>query len=265
LLSSARITADWDVPPSPEAIQQLDRERFIKNPILNESPGEDDLAFARVLLAQHSAENLAAALVRLHRTQLPAAEDLFDPGSASDRSGPHTDKRGKRELQEPFRKRGIGEHESDPYRDRVKGVTPKPMKHVWFRLDIGRRKNADPKWLVPIICRKGNVTKQDIGVIRIFDNETKFEIDERVAEEFAQNVRNAPRGDGNIEPSSAPGSSAPRRYSPPQEARKEVHGKSKHKSGFVPTRERDGEGGNGDRAKPAKRAKFRVKPKSAIR
>ena len=272
LLSYARITADWGAPPSPEAIQQLDRERFSKNPILTEPPGEDDLAFARVLLAQHSAENLAAALARLYRTQLPAAEDLLDPGGASDRSGPYADKRGKREPREPFRKRGAGEHESDPYTDRAKGdrgkgVTRKPMNAVWFRLDIGRRKNADPKWLVPIICRKGNVTKQDIGAIRIFDNETKFEIDERAAEQFAQSVRNAPRGDGNIEPSSAPGSSAPGRYSPPQEApstpRKEAHGKPKHKNGFVPGRERDGERSNVDRAKPAKRAKFHGKPKKS--
>jgi ATP-dependent RNA helicase DeaD len=267
LLSAARIMANWDVPPSPEAIQKLDQERFLKNAILQEFPSEDDLVFARVLLSQHSAEHLAAALVRLHRTQLPAAEDLFDPGSAREGAGSHADKREKREPREPFHKRGTGERESDPHTGRVKGVTRAPMKAVWFRLDIGRRKNADPKWLVPIICRKGNVTKQDIGVIRIFDSETKFEIDERVAEQFAKNVGNAPRGDGNIEPSSAPSSRAPGRYSPPQEApstpRKEAHGTSKHKSGFVPARERDGERGNTDRAKPAKRAKFRGKAKPA--
>jgi ATP-dependent RNA helicase DeaD len=143
------------------------------------------------------------------------------------------------------------------------------MNAVWFRLDIGRRKNADPKWLVPIICRKGNITKQDIGVIRIFDSETKFEIDERKAEQFAENVRNAARGDGNIEPSSPPGARSPGRYSPPREEpstpRKDAHGKSKHKGGFVPARERDGERGNGERAKPGKRAKFVGNPKSAKR
>jgi ATP-dependent RNA helicase DeaD len=266
LLSSARITADWDVPPSPEAIQQLDRERFSKHPILNEPPGEDDLAFARVLLGLHSAENLAAALVRLHRTQLPAAEDLFDPGSASDRSGSHTDKRRKHEVHKPYSKRD--EHEKDPDKKRAKGAARAPMNAVWFHLDIGRHKNADPKWLVPIICRKGNVTKQDIGVIRIFENETRFEIDARVAEQFAQNVRSAPRGDGNIEPSSPPGPSAPGRYSPRTEGRspagKGGHGKPKPKDDFVPARERDGERSNADRGKnPVKRAKFRGNPKLA--
>jgi ATP-dependent RNA helicase DeaD len=209
---------------------------------------------------------VAAALVRLHRTQLPAAEDLFDPGSASDRSGPHTDKSGKRELHKPYSKRD--EHKSDADKKRAKGAARVPMNAVWFHLDIGRHKNADPKWLVPIICRKGNVTKQDIGVIRIFENETRFEIDARVAEQFAQNVRSAPRGDGNIEPSSAPGPSAPGRYSPraegPSPARKEGHEKPKHKDGFVPGRERDGERSNADRGKnSAKRTKFRGKPRLA--
>jgi len=47
---------------------------------------------------------------------------------------------------------------------------------AWFRLPIGRHDNADPKWLVPLICRLGHVTKRDIGLIKIFDRETKFEI-----------------------------------------------------------------------------------------
>jgi ATP-dependent RNA helicase DeaD len=267
LLSAARIAADWDVPPSPDSIQQLDRERFMENSILKESPVEDDIAFAKVLLAQYSAEHLAAALVRLHRAQLPAAEDLFDPGNANDRSGPHADKRAKHEPRKPFGKGGVREHQSGHNEDRAKGSTRTPMNAVWFRLDIGRRKNADPKWLVPIICRKGNVTKQDIGVIRIFDSETKFEIDESKAEQFAESVRNAVRGDGNIEPSSPPGSRSPGHYARPQEARstprKEAHGESKHKSGFVPAHERKGERGSVESAKRAKRPKFHGKGKSA--
>ena len=47
---------------------------------------------------------------------------------------------------------------------------------TWFRINIGRDKNADPKWLMPTICRLGHVTKRDIGAIKIFERETKFEI-----------------------------------------------------------------------------------------
>ncbi len=58
-----------------------------------------------------------------------------------------------------------------------------------FAIDIGRSKNADPKWLLPMLCRKGGVGKEDIGAIRIFDRETQFEIAEAVAAQFAANVR----------------------------------------------------------------------------
>ena len=30
---------------------------------------------------------------------------------------------------------------------------------VWFRMDIGRRQNADPRWILPLICRRGHVTR----------------------------------------------------------------------------------------------------------
>ncbi|HXJ00169.1 MAG TPA: helicase-related protein, partial [Micropepsaceae bacterium] len=244
LLSSARIAANWGAAPSPEAIRQLDQERFLQNPILTEPASEEDIAFAKALLAQRSAEDLAAALVRLYHSNLPAAEDLSDPGGANDRA----DTRRKWEPRPPREEREPGEHKRKPGAESSESRGRAPMKSVWFRLDIGRRKNADPKWLVPIICRKGNVTKQDIGAIRIFDNETKFEIDERVAEQFAQSVRNATRGDGNIEPSSAPGSRAPGRFARPQETPKKSHGAAKDEGGAPPARE------------PGK-AKFGGKPK----
>ena len=32
-----------------------------------------------------------------------------------------------------------------------------PDEVTWFRLDIGRNRNADPKWLIPLICRGGGI------------------------------------------------------------------------------------------------------------
>jgi len=263
LLASARITASWEIAPSPDAIRQLDQERFLQNPILTEPASEDDLVFAKALLVKRSAEDLAAALVRLYRTQLPAAEDLSEPGGANDRVEP----RGKREPREPYQKRQTGEYKRSRSPDMVESSDRVPMKSVWFRLDIGRQKNADPKWLVPVICRKGNVTKKDIGAIRIFDDETKFEIDERIAEQFAQAVREAPRGDGNIEPSSPPGARSPRRYSPPQDAHsaapKNAYGKPKRADAPAHAPERGGEQANAGKPKFGNKPKFTGKPKFA--
>ena len=69
---------------------------------------------------------------------------------------------------------------------------------------MGRRKNADPKWLIPLICRLGDVTKAEIGSIRIFDNDTRFEIAGESAEAFGTpRWRRLDRHEPRIEPSTA--------------------------------------------------------------
>jgi ATP-dependent RNA helicase DeaD len=79
---------------------------------------------------------------------------------------------------------------------------------VWFRMSVGRRNNADPRWLLPIICRLGHVTKKEIGSIKIFDRETKFEIVKSHAPKFASAVRKTNDEDIRIEPAEAgPGKS----------------------------------------------------------
>jgi len=55
---------------------------------------------------------------------------------------------------------------------------------VWFRLDIGRTRQADPKWLIPVICTRGGITKAEIGIIRVGSHETRFQIAAHVADQF---------------------------------------------------------------------------------
>ena len=74
----------------------------------------------------------------------------------------------------------------------------------WFRLSIGRSKNADPKWLLPVICRLGGVTRDDIGAIRVFDDETRVEIAAKAIEGFAASIIGKSEKGVTIEPSSAP-------------------------------------------------------------
>jgi ATP-dependent RNA helicase DeaD len=91
---------------------------------------------------------------------------------------------------------------------------------------VGRSKNADPKWLVPLICRLGHVTKKDIGLIRILDHETRFEIAPEVDARFRQAIRAAAdAGEIRINPSAPPGAPGPR----------------PHKAGPRPDRPRDGQ------------------------
>jgi ATP-dependent RNA helicase DeaD len=177
LLRDAGVRAVWSGPPSAEDIHRLDQERLLNDPILTEQPAEEDFALARLLLAERTPEQLGAALIRVYRSRLPAVEDVNDPGEEPERRAPR--------AASPTAPRGGGPKVTQA---RFSGAA------AWFRLDVGRNKNADPKWLLPLLCRKGNITRQDIGVIRIFDHETKVEIAEGAAAQFAANMRR-PGGD----------------------------------------------------------------------
>ena len=71
---------------------------------------------------------------------------------------------------------------------------------VWFRLNVGRERNADPKWLLPEICRQGELTKKDIGAIRVFEMETLFQVAAEAAPKFATLVSERKKGGVRISP-----------------------------------------------------------------
>ncbi|WP_420469776.1 DEAD/DEAH box helicase [Brevundimonas sp. FT23042] len=156
MLNSASIKAEWSGAPSADAIRAKDHERMLTDPILMAEADEESIAMGKELLERTSPEHVAAALIRLYREKLPPPEDVQD------------DERMKRAQETGRNERG---QKDGPLVDFARGGDM-----TWFRVNIGREKNADPKWLLPLICRLGHVTKRDVGSIKIFDRETKFEI-----------------------------------------------------------------------------------------
>ena len=72
---------------------------------------------------------------------------------------------------------------------------------VWFRMDIGRRQNADPRWILPLLCRRGHITRNEIGAIRISANETHFQVPRAIAGKFTSALmRTAGTEDGGDQP-----------------------------------------------------------------
>lgn len=190
LLGSAGVDVRWEGPPTADQIRAKDQVRLLEDPIFSEATSEEETRLAGLLLETRSAEDVAAALIRLHRQRLPAPEDLYDDARLRDEDR----ERPSRERDDRFGK---------PERLGADEVS-------WFRITVGRSKNADPKWLIPMICRLGHVTKKDIGSIRIFDRETKFEIAKAVEAKFADAVRATVDDEIRIEPASPPGVSGPR-------------------------------------------------------
>ena len=199
LLASAGVQAAWSGPPQADEIRRRDQERLLDDPMLKEAVSVDELELARRLLADRPPETVAAALIRLYRSRLPEPEDLLEDIRDS-RPPREAERREKAPRYDPLAADGDG---------------------AWFRLPIGRAKGADPKWLIPLICRAGHVTKKDIGAIRIFDRETKFEIAPDVEARFREAIKAPPpEGGMRIEPAGAPSPEArfdrkPRKDPPP--------------------------------------------------
>jgi ATP-dependent RNA helicase DeaD len=218
LLGAAHVQAEWRGPPTVDEIKQLDVERLMRNPMLTEESGDDDRALAQSLLAAHSADAVATAFIRLYRAQLPAPEELTDPFDGRDDSrrrkgdkrrdeGPSRDARSPRDDRPPREEHRKPPREAAHFHDG-------PSNGVWFRIDVGRTKKADPKWILPEICRRGKITKQDVGDIRIYEDETRFEVSQEAAPRFADAIRNAAHGAIPIEASSEPTHSPPPRHAP---------------------------------------------------
>jgi ATP-dependent RNA helicase DeaD len=163
LLKSANIEAIWQSAPTAEEMRAKDQERLIETVSASADTSEDDLVVARELMAQRSPEEIAAAYVRLARTRMPAPEDLADNEPAYT---PYASAPG-----------GRGERAPEPVRAGFEDA-------VWFRIDLGRNKNAEARWLLPMLCRRGHLTKRDIGAIRVFERETRFQVTAEAVERF---------------------------------------------------------------------------------
>lgn len=184
LLQTASVNATWMTPPTPEQIRAQDQERLLEHPLFSAELTDEDKTLAQSLIERRSPEEIASALARLYRSQLPAAEDLFE-------SGP------QEKQWSPVGRSPDGEPRGQDRRP------PRPDMQ-WFRMNAGRHNNADPRWLIPLICRLGHITKQEIGAIRIFDRETKFEIVSSASKSFLDAVHKANDPEVLITPAGAP-------------------------------------------------------------
>ena len=168
---------------------------MLKDALFAEETTPEDLMLAQALLAERSAEDIAAALARLYRARLPSPEDIIDPGEH--RSRGREDRGRDRDSRAPR-----GEDRNAGPRSKPRNPSSKPSaRHVmgeggvWFRASIGSRKNAEARWLLPMICRRGGIDKTDIGAIRVMDTTTEFEISARAAESFAVKIRRPDKED----------------------------------------------------------------------
>ena len=168
LLKLTKLEAASQPAPGPAEIDRRNRERILADASLSEPAGEDETGFARELLAAFSAEQIAVAFLRQQLASRPAAEELSEAQA--------------------------------PVFDPSKGERPDARfeNGVWFTISVGRKHRAEPRWLLPLICKAGHVTKREIGSIRILDTESRFEIIADRAEGFAAAVTQHGTGEKGV-------------------------------------------------------------------
>ena len=164
LLVAAHVRPSWTPAPTREAIAAAARERLAGELTLATADAgatDDARDLARRLEARLSSAALIERLLVRELGRLPAGEPLV-------------------EIAPP-------RPEAEP------GARPPPQKRdelardaVLFRINLGADDKADPRWLLPLICRRGGVTRRDVGAIRIARRETTFEIAGPAARDFAE-------------------------------------------------------------------------------
>ena len=86
-------------------------------------------------------------------------------------------------------------------------------KRRWFTLSRRPQPPCRSQWLLPMICKAGDVTKRDVGSIKILETETRFEIAADKADAFMARIKQFGSGEKgvNITRSEGAGPSSPRR------------------------------------------------------
>ena len=159
MLRHAGIETLWIDVPDRKAVLAQDRTRLLETllqPIDAASVEEADRELADTLLNERSPRDIALLLAQAYRAKLPEPEE--------------------------FSAQTVDAHRAAQKEKHRAGFEDT----VWFRLDIGRRRNADPRWILPILCKRGGITRNEIGAIRIGPNETYFQIPRTVADSFAR-------------------------------------------------------------------------------
>ena len=165
MLRGARIAAEWVSPPSADDIRRADSERLLAALLAPVEYSEHDQALADRLLTERTPQEIAAALVHAYRARLPEPEDLLGSDAPQEQRGPR----------------------------------PGFENSVWFRINVGRSQNADPRWVLPLLCRRGHVSRTEIGAIRIAQDECMFEVPGALAERFLDAVRRTATEDDEVD------------------------------------------------------------------
>jgi ATP-dependent RNA helicase DeaD len=159
LFADAHLSLSWTAPPDAPAVAAHDRARLraeVVEALATGAPDPAAGALAGELIADHDAVLVAAVLLERALAGRPAGE--------------------------PLSKVDLREATAAPRRETPSGGM------ALFEINLGAKDKAEANWILPLVCRRGGITRREVGAIRVARDRTVFEIDARAAAEFAVNA-----------------------------------------------------------------------------
>ncbi|PTX02208.1 DEAD/DEAH box helicase [Pararhodobacter aggregans] len=156
LIGFAGVQAEWGTAPTATEVSAKDSERLLTDATLWGPATEDEAEAIANLTGKFDAAALAAAVTRMYFAARSAPEDVT-PVSID---GPKP--RARAEFDRSF----------------------------WVKIGVGHAQRAEARWLLPMLCRAGALTRSDIGAIRIFEEATFAQLHEDASDRFWSAVGN---------------------------------------------------------------------------
>ena len=199
LFQLAHVVCAWTAAPSASSIAAADLERVFTQ-VLTDAQAADDqasLGLADRLLTSGEPRAIVAALLKRALTGRPAGEVLkpidlkpkprHPATHATTRSVSHS---GSQSTSHAAARPGSHARPHAPAHAHVTAPAGKPREAmaksgvVLFEINLGAKDNAEPGWLLPLVCRRGSITRKEVGAIRVGRDSSTFEIAADAADEF---------------------------------------------------------------------------------
>lgn len=162
ILRGAKVEAEWIDAPSADDVRAADEARLLDDPMWTDAITEGEADMVAKFVDAFSPEQLAAAVLRIHGLRHSAPEHLSEV--KGDKAAP--------KARAPF------------------------GPSTWFSVTGGRDQGVEVRRLLPIVCNAGDITKDDIGAIRIVDDMSYVELKTEAVASFVQNLGPAMQVEG---------------------------------------------------------------------
>ncbi len=155
ILNMAKVKAEWIAAPSADAVNAREEERMLSDDTWGLDTDVSEQVTVDKLMEGFTPAQLATAYLRLYRSVRSAPEELAEADAP-----------------------------------------PQPRAEfgpsIWFSVTGGRDAGAEPRRLLPMLCRGSNLTKDDIGAIRIQKDHSYVQIKQSSVPAFLASL------DGNM-------------------------------------------------------------------